>query len=139
MAVIQMVSTGCTTILEIQTQEINLDRTSRNPRQMAVVTSYTTTYPEAFGAAKAGNIHPAKLRTPEAWNTQGGHQVGLLHDLSRGIKEQNNALAAHSRVQLQGYQVGLDLVLKTLTDTCDWWMWFSSALEGHAKMLVEKA
>ena len=106
---------------------------------MAVVTSFATTYPEAFRAAKPGDYHFVNLRTPEAWNTQDGHQVDLHHDFSRGINEQKNALAAHARVQLQGYQVGLDLFLKTLSDTCDWLVWFASTFEGHAKMLFKKA
>ena len=59
--------------------------------------------------------------------------------MSRGINEQKVALAAHSLVQFQGYQIGLELVLRTLWETCDWWVWFASALEGHSKMLVEKA
>ena len=68
-----------------------------------------------------------------------GYQVELRHDLSRGIKEQKVAIAAHSRVQFQGYQIGLELVLRTLWETCDWWVWFASALESHSKLLIEKA
>ena len=139
MAVVQMVSTGCTTASEIQIQEIHSVRTSRNARQTAVITSFATTYPEAFGPSKPGEYHFAHLKTPDAWNAQDGHQVGLRHDLSRGIKEQKNALAAHARVMFQGYPLGLEVVFKTLSITCDWWVWFASALEGHLKMLLEKA
>ena len=135
MAVVQMVSTGCTTASEIQIQEIHSVRTSRNARQTAVITSFSTTYPEAFGAAKPGEYHFANLKSPDAWNAQDGHQVGLRHDLSLG---ESRSRKTPSRRTL-GYPLGLEVVLKTLTVTCDWWVWFASALEGHSKMLLEKA
>ena len=97
--VIEVASTGCTTLLEVQTQEIHSVRISRNPRQTAIVASFATTYPEAFREGKAGDYHFANLKTPEAWNAEDGHQVGLRHILSRDIKEQKVALTAHSRVQ----------------------------------------
>ena len=131
MAVIQMVSMGFTTASEIQIQEIHSVWTSRKARQTAVITSFATTYPEAFGAAEPGEYNFTNLKSPDAWNAQDGHQVGLRHDLSRGIKEQKNPLAAHARVMLQGFHVGLELVIKTLSKTCNWWVWFASALEGH--------
>ena len=140
-ALLQHVSSGVSTQLELASEEVHARKVGRTPLQNSMVASFSLPLPEYFrlSAASSMSAKPSIIKLPNAASWYPPSTGGFRRAVQREMDEKIQELEAHIMTVLEHHIDAKTLCLGILAEVRTWWTWFSAAFTDFHNDLLDKA